>query len=76
MGTAAFLMVDVAGIPYIEIAIAATLPAIIYYFGLMMQVHYRAVLKGMHPVPKIPTTKARGPSSRKTGSTSFPSRCS
>ena len=50
MGTAAFLMVDVAGIPYIEIAIAATLPAIIYYFGLMMQVHYRAVLKGMRPI--------------------------
>lgn len=43
-------MVDVAGIPYIEIAIAATLPAIIYYFGLMMQVHYRAVLKGMRPI--------------------------
>lgn len=50
MGTAAFLMVDVAGIPYIDIAIAGILPAIIYYFGLMMQVHYRAVLQGMRPV--------------------------
>lgn len=36
MGTMASLMVDAAGIPYIGIAIAATFPAIIYYFGLMM----------------------------------------
>lgn len=50
MGTAAFLMVDVAGIPYIEIAIAGIIPGIIYYFGLMTQVHYRAVLKGMRPL--------------------------
>lgn len=50
MGTAAFLMVDVAGIPYINIAIAAIIPAVIYYFGLMMQVHYRAILKDMKPL--------------------------
>jgi TRAP transporter 4TM/12TM fusion protein len=47
MGTAAFLMVDVAGIPYIKIALAAIIPALLYYFGLMMQVHYRAVGLGI-----------------------------
>lgn len=50
MGTAAFLMVDVAGIPYIEIAIAATIPAIIYYIALMIQVHDRSVMQGMRPI--------------------------
>lgn len=50
MGTAAFLMVDVAGIPYIEIAIAGIIPAVIFYFGIMAQVHYRAVLQGMRPI--------------------------
>lgn len=43
MGTAAFLMVDVAGIPYGKIIMAAAIPALLYYFGLMLQVHYRAV---------------------------------
>jgi TRAP transporter 4TM/12TM fusion protein len=50
MGTAAFLMVDIAGIPYVEIAMAAAIPALIYYFGIMLQVHYRAVEKNLRPI--------------------------
>lgn len=50
MGTAAFLMVDVAGIPYMEIALASAIPALIYYFGIMIQVHYRAVRKDLQPM--------------------------
>lgn len=50
MGTAAFLMVDVAGIPYIDIAIAAAVPAVIYYFGLLAQVHFRSVNQNMRPL--------------------------
>ncbi|WP_273524300.1 TRAP transporter permease [Mailhella massiliensis] len=50
MGTAAFLMVDVAGIPYIDIAIAAAIPAVIYYVALMLQVHDRSVMQGMRPI--------------------------
>jgi TRAP transporter 4TM/12TM fusion protein len=50
MGTAAFLMVDVAGIPYVEIAVAALIPALIYYFGIMMQVHYRSVVRNFRPL--------------------------
>ena len=50
MGTAAFLMVDIAGIPYVEIAMAAAIPALIYYFGIMLQVHYRAVEKKLRPI--------------------------
>ena len=50
MGTAAFLMVDVAGIPYLNIAMAAAIPGLIYYFGLFTQVHYRAIIQGMRPI--------------------------
>jgi TRAP transporter 4TM/12TM fusion protein len=50
MGTAAFLMVDIAGIPYVDIAMAAAIPALIYYFGIMIQVHYRAVRKNLRPI--------------------------
>ena len=50
MGTAAFLMVDIAGIPYATIAAAAIIPALIYYFGIMMQVHYRAVIRNLRAI--------------------------
>lgn len=42
MGAAAFIMAETLGIPYITIAIAALIPAIMYYFGLLVQVHLRA----------------------------------
>lgn len=50
MGTAAFLMVDIAAIPYIEIIIAAAVPAVIYYIGVMLQVHYRSIIKDLRPI--------------------------
>lgn len=42
MGTAAFLMVEMAGISYREIALAAAIPGIIYYLALGLMVHFRA----------------------------------
>ncbi|RJR33022.1 MAG: TRAP transporter fused permease subunit [Desulfobacteraceae bacterium] len=50
MGTAAFLMVDIAGISYTTIAVAAVIPAVIYYFGIMLQVHYRAITNDLRPI--------------------------
>lgn len=47
MGTAAFLMVEMAGIPYLEIAVAAALPGILYYLALGMMVHFRAKKLGL-----------------------------
>lgn len=43
MGLAAFLIVGLTGIPYIEIIAAATLPAILYYSYLLIAVHIQAV---------------------------------
>ncbi|WP_226575521.1 TRAP transporter permease [Acuticoccus sediminis] len=43
MGLAAFLIVGITGIPYVEVLAAATLPAIIYYGYLLFAVHIQAV---------------------------------
>lgn len=42
MGTAAFLMVEMAGIPYRTIALAAAFPGVLYYLALLLVVHFRA----------------------------------
>jgi len=42
MGAAAFIMAETLGVPYISIVIAAVIPAIMYYYGLLVQVHLRA----------------------------------
>ncbi len=42
MGSAAFLMAEYAGIPYSDIMIAAIIPAVLYYMGIFLQVHFRS----------------------------------
>lgn len=56
LGSAAFLMAEYTGIEYRDIAIAAFLPALLYYTCIYSQVHFRAVrlgLTGLDP-DKIP----------------------
>lgn len=52
MGTAAFLMVSFVGVPYAQIALAATIPAVLYYWGILMQVDGYAARKGLVGMPK------------------------
>ncbi len=47
MGTAAFLMVEMAGISYKDIAIAAFVPGVLYYLALLLIVHFRAKKDGL-----------------------------
>jgi TRAP transporter 4TM/12TM fusion protein len=59
MGSAAFLMSEMTGIPYREIVFAAALPAFLYYLSLFAIVHFYASKNGMVGVspdqlPKIP----------------------
>lgn len=52
MGAIAFLMADITGIPYASIALAAAIPALLYYFSVGMMVHFEACrydLKGLSP---------------------------
>ncbi|MBI3965705.1 MAG: TRAP transporter permease, partial [Chloroflexi bacterium] len=52
MGAAAFIMAEFIGVPYLDIAVAATLPAVLYYFSLLAMVHLEALKQGVKPVPK------------------------
>lgn len=38
MGAAAFLMVSFVGVPYAEVALAAAIPALLYFLGIFIQV--------------------------------------
>ncbi|WP_251317827.1 TRAP transporter permease [Flintibacter muris] len=43
MGATAFMLADTLGIPYIQLAVAAILPAVLYYVSVFSTVHFRAV---------------------------------
>ena len=47
MGAAAFIMAELTGIPYLKICIAAFLSAVLYYFTLLLMVHFRALKFGL-----------------------------
>lgn len=47
MGAAVFLMVEFTGIPYREIIVAATVPALLYYTGISASVYFVSKLKGI-----------------------------
>lgn len=59
MGAAAFIMAETLGIPYATIAVSATIPALLYYFGVGVIVHFRAKKLGLLGVPKaeLPNVK-------------------
>jgi TRAP-type uncharacterized transport system fused permease subunit len=47
MGSAAFLMADILGIPYLEVAKASLIPAILYYLAILFIVELEAVKQGI-----------------------------
>lgn len=59
MGAAAFIMASYLGIPYSQVALAAIIPAILYFLCLLFQVDFRAQKLGLKGLPKIelPNTK-------------------
>lgn len=59
MGTAAFLMVSFVGVPYTSILVAATIPAILYYLGIFLQIDGYAAQRGLRGTPKNLLPRAR-----------------
>ena len=59
MGAAAFIMSDFIGVPYITIAIAAVLPALLYYMAVFIMIHMEAKRLGLKGLPReqLPNTK-------------------
>ncbi len=43
MGSASFLMAELTGIDYIDILVAAVVPALLFYLGVFAQVHFGAI---------------------------------
>jgi TRAP transporter 4TM/12TM fusion protein len=60
MGAAAFLMAEFLNIPYGQIALAAAIPAALYYLALFTQVDLEAAKHGLGGLPKDQIPKFRG----------------
>lgn len=54
MGAAAFLMAFFIGIPYADVMLIAIMPALLFYLGVMVSVHFATVAAGIY----APTEKA------------------
>jgi TRAP transporter 4TM/12TM fusion protein len=52
MGAAAFIMAEFLGVPYLKVALAAIVPAFLYYFAVMVQVHLEASRLGLEGLPR------------------------
>ncbi|MCR5537437.1 MAG: TRAP transporter permease [Succinivibrio sp.] len=52
MGAAAFLMAEYMGLPYIQVAVVAILPAILYFTGIYVSVHLEAKKLGLKGVSR------------------------
>ena len=56
LGTAAFMMAELTGIPYAEIALAALVPALLFYFVLLVEAHHigkAAVMPAADAAPRV-----------------------
>ena len=60
MGAAAFLMAEFLNIPYGQIALAAAVPACLYYLALFTQVDLEAAKYGLGGLPTAQIPKLRG----------------
>ncbi|MFH1123000.1 MAG: TRAP transporter fused permease subunit [Pseudomonadota bacterium] len=59
MGAAAFVIAEFLGISYAVVVFAALIPAMLYYYGLFLQVDLRAASTGLEGLPReaIPSLK-------------------
>lgn len=52
MGAAAFVMAEIIGRSYFDIAMAAVLPAFLFYLGCFATIHFIAINRGLQVVPE------------------------
>ncbi len=59
MGATAFVMASFLNVPYFEVVVAATVPSVLYYFGLFMQIDAYAARRNMKGLPasELPSLK-------------------
>ncbi|HEX7053272.1 MAG TPA: TRAP transporter fused permease subunit [Burkholderiales bacterium] len=59
MGATAFVMAQFLNVSYADVALAAAVPALLYYFGLFMQVDAYAARHGLRGLPREELPKLR-----------------
>ena len=52
MGATAFVMASFLGIPYVQVALAALVPSLLFYFGLFVQIDGYAARRGLKGLPR------------------------
>ena len=52
MGAAAFLMAEFVNIPYMEVVKAAIVPAVLYFIGVFLGVHFEAKKDNLQGTPR------------------------
>ena len=52
MGAAAFVMAEFLAVPYLQVALWATIPAVLYYVAVFFAVHFEAKRHGLAGVPR------------------------
>ncbi|ARI76405.1 TRAP transporter permease [Halobacillus mangrovi] len=52
MGAAAFIMAENLNVAYTKIILAGIIPALLFYIGILLQVHFRAAKRGLRGLPK------------------------
>lgn len=57
MGAGAFILATWTGIPYVQVALAALVPALLYYVALVMAIRFRAAKMGLPHGVVDPTSK-------------------
>jgi TRAP transporter 4TM/12TM fusion protein len=53
MGAGAFILATWTNIPYLDVAVAAIIPAVLYYAALLAAIHFRAGRMGIEPEAEI-----------------------
>jgi len=52
MGAGAFIMAEVTGIPYVDIVVAAVIPALLYFIAVFFMVDNEAIQRGLRGLPR------------------------
>jgi TRAP transporter 4TM/12TM fusion protein len=52
MGVTAFVLAEIVGVPYWNVAIAALLPAFFYFLSIYFMIHFEARRLGLRAIPK------------------------
>lgn len=65
MGAGAFIMAELIHVAYLKIALAAAIPALLYYLGVASSIHFEARKSDLARIPKelIPSVKTTLPKS-------------